>query len=56
MDLSLNFNNNKNKRNPTCSWNLNNSHINDKLIKEEIQKEIKDILEFNQNESRAHSN
>ena len=31
-------------------WNLNNTLLNDNLVKEEIKKEIKDSLEFNENE------
>jgi Rps23 Pro-64 3,4-dihydroxylase Tpa1-like proline 4-hydroxylase len=31
-------------------WKLNNTLLNDTLIKEEIKKEIKDFLEFNENE------
>jgi hypothetical protein len=29
-------------------WKLNNSLLNDKLVREEIKKEIKDLLEFNE--------
>jgi hypothetical protein len=31
-------------------WKLNNTLLNDNLIKEEIKKENKDFLEFNENE------
>ena len=40
--LRLDFNN-RNNRNPTYSWNLNNSLFNDNLVREEIKKEIKDF-------------
>jgi hypothetical protein len=30
-------------------WKLNNSLVNDKLVREEVKKEIKDFLEFNEN-------
>jgi hypothetical protein len=30
-------------------WKLNNSLLNDNLVREEIKKEIKDFLEFNEN-------
>ena len=43
------FNNNKNNRKPTYTWRLNNTLLNDTLVKEEINKEIKIFLEFNEN-------
>jgi exonuclease III len=45
--LRLVFNNNKNKEKPTHTWKLNNTLLNGNLVKEDINKEIKDILEFN---------
>jgi hypothetical protein len=45
--LSLIFNNNINNTKPTFTWNLNNTLLNDTLVKEEIKKEINDFLEFN---------
>jgi hypothetical protein len=30
-------------------WKLNNSLLSDNLVREEIKKEIKDFLEFNEN-------
>ena len=42
------FNNNINNRKPTYTWKLNNTLLNDTLLKEEIKKEIKDFLEFNE--------
>ena len=47
--LRLVFNNNKNYRKPTYMWKLNNSLLSDNLVREEIKKEIKDFLEFNEN-------
>jgi hypothetical protein len=44
--LRLIFNNNINNKKPTLTWKLNNTLLNDKLVKEEIKKEIKD---FNRN-------
>ena len=32
-------------------WKLNNTFLNDTLVKEEITKEIKEFLEFNENEA-----
>jgi hypothetical protein len=49
--LRLIFNNNINNRTPTFTWKLNNTLLNDSLVKDEINKEIKDFLEFNENEA-----
>jgi hypothetical protein len=48
--------NNINNRKPTFTWKLNNTLLNDTLVKEEINKEIKDFLEFNENESTTYPN
>jgi hypothetical protein len=37
-------------------WKLNNIVLNDNLVKEEIQKENKDLLEFNKNEATTYPN
>jgi hypothetical protein len=47
--LMLIFNNNINKGRPTYMWKLNNTLLNDNLVKEEVKKEIEDFLEFNEN-------
>jgi hypothetical protein len=50
--LRLIFNNNINNRKPKFMWKLNNTLLNDSLVKDEIKKEIKDFfLEFNENEA-----
>ena len=54
--LKLEFNNNKNHRKPTNSWKLNISQLNHLWVKEEIKKEIKDFLEFNENECTTYQN
>ena len=54
--LRLIFNNNINNRKPTFKWKLNSTVLNDNLIKEEIKKEIKDFLEFNENKARTYPN
>ena len=37
-------------------WKLNNTLLNDKLVKGEIQKETKDVLEFNEQEGTTYQN
>jgi hypothetical protein len=54
--LRLIFNNNINNRKPIYMWKLNNTLLNDNLLKEEIKKEIKDVLEFNENEATTYLN
>ena len=54
--LRLVFNSNKNNRKPTYTWKLNNALFNDNLVKEEIKKEFKDFLEFNENEGTTYQN
>jgi hypothetical protein len=54
--LRLIFNKNINSRKPTFTWKLNNILFNDCLVKDEIKKEIKDFLEFNENEGTTYSN
>jgi hypothetical protein len=42
--------NNINNRKPTYMWKLNNTLLNDNLVKKEIKKQIKHFLEFNEND------
>ena len=54
--LRLIFNNSINDRKPAFMWKLNNTLLNDSLVKEEITKDIKDFLEFNENEATTYPN
>jgi hypothetical protein len=54
--LRLIFTDDINNRNPTFTWKLKNNLLNDTLVKEEIKKEIKDFLEFNENEAITYPN
>jgi hypothetical protein len=54
--LRLIFNTNINNRKPTFTWKLNNTLLNDILVKAEIKKEIKVFLEFNENEATIYPN
>jgi hypothetical protein len=54
--LSLIFNYNINNRKPTFTWKLNNTLLNDTLVKDKIKKEIKDFLEYNENEATTYPN
>jgi hypothetical protein len=47
--LRLIFNNKINNRKPTFTWKLKNTLLNDTLDTEGEKKEIKDVLEFNEN-------
>jgi hypothetical protein len=40
----------------TFTWKLNNTLLNDNLVKEEIKKEVKDFLEFNENKDTSYQN
>ena len=54
--LRLIFTNNVNNGKPTFTWKLNNTLPNDTLVKKVIKKEIKDILEFYENEATTYPN
>jgi hypothetical protein len=54
--IRLIFNNSINNRKPTFMLKLNNTLLNDSLVKEKIKKEIKDFLEFNENEATTYPN
>ena len=50
------FNSNKNNRNPTYTWRPNNTLLNDNLSIEDIKKEIKGCLKFNEKEGTTYPN
>jgi hypothetical protein len=50
------FSNNVNNIKPTYTWKLNKTLLNNNLVKEERKKEIKDFLEFNENEVTTYPN
>ena len=54
--LRLIFNNNIINRKPAFTCKLNNTPLNDSLVKDEIKKEIKDFLQFNENEATTYPN
>jgi hypothetical protein len=54
--IKLNFNNNINTGKPTHSWKLNNSLLIELWVREKRKKEIKEFLEFNENEDTTYPN
>jgi hypothetical protein len=50
------FNNSKNNKKPIYTWKMNNSLLTDNFIREEIKKEIKDFLVFNENVDTSYPN
>ena len=52
----LKFNNNIIPRKPTNSRKLNSQLLNHPWVKEEIKKEVKVFLEFNENEDTIYPN
>ena len=54
--IRLIFNNNINNGKPTLTRKMNNSLLNDTLVKEGLKKEIKVFLEFNENEATTYRN
>jgi hypothetical protein len=54
--LRLIFNNNINNRKRTYMLKLNNTLLNGNLFKDKIKKEMKEFLEFTENEATTYSN
>ena len=55
-EIKLEFNNNSNTKKPTNAWKLKSQLLNHPWVKEEIKKEIKDFIEFNENKDTTYSN
>jgi hypothetical protein len=56
LGLRLTLNTNKINGKHTYTWKLNNTQLNDNLVKDEIQKKIKGFLEFSENEETLYQN
>ena len=54
--LRLIFNNNISNGRPIFTWKLNSTLLNESLVKAGIKKQIKDFLEFNENEATTYPN
>jgi hypothetical protein len=54
--LKVDFNNSKKTRNPKYPWKPNNYLLSNNLVMGEMRKELKDFLEFNENEETAYPN
>jgi hypothetical protein len=52
----IDFNINKTNRNLIYSWKQNNSLLSDNLVREEIKKEAKDFMKFNENGDTLYQN
>ena len=50
------FSNSINNRKPTFTWKLSKTLLNEALVKEGMKKEIKDFLDFNENEATIYPN
>ena len=55
-EIKLEFNNNSNTRKTTNAWKLNSQLLNHPWVKEEIKKEVKVFIEFNENKDTTYSN
>jgi hypothetical protein len=54
--LKLELNNKNNSRKYTNNWRLNNTLLSNQWVIEEIRKEIKRLLEVNENENTTYQN
>jgi hypothetical protein len=54
--MKLELNNKRSSKKCSDTWRLNNTLLNDQWIVEEMKKEIKKFLEFNENESTTYQN
>jgi hypothetical protein len=54
--LKLEFHNKNNSKKHANNWKLNNTLLNDKWVINEIEEEIKRLLEVNENENMTYQN
>ena len=54
--IKIEFKNNSTPRKPTNSWKLKSQLLNHPWVKEEIKREIKVFLEFNENKDTTYPN
>ena len=54
--FKLEFNSNINSRKPTNTWKLNNAHLNEYSVGQDIKQDIKYFQKFNENDHTSYPN